>query len=178
MLLVLFRKPERFLATMTPQPDPTRLKLKALLVAWAMLVFGTSALLVLASPLHFKAYSPNVLANFFRTTWEVADEVGPFVKISLIVVFTLLVFTSEKFIRPRLVDTYGVSALLAVLATIAVLSALPETYSRGFGIGLTGSRFDERTIAIYLLGAVLGGVSYQYSLRKQRAQLRSSSPQA
>jgi riboflavin transporter FmnP len=162
-----------FQLSMTPQTEPIRLQLKALLVAWATLVFGTSALLVLASPLHFKTYSSNVLANFFRATWEVADEVGPLVKISLIVVFTLLVVASEKFIKPRFSDTYGVSALLAVLAIVVVLSALPETYSRGFGIGLTGTRFDECTITIYLLGAVLSGIVYQYSLQKQRAQLQS-----
>lgn len=135
-----------------------------------MLVFGTSALLVLASPLHFKTYSPNALANFLRTTWEVADEVGPLVKISLVVVFALFVIASEKLISPRLANTYGASVLLAILATLAVLSALPATYSRGFGIGLTGNRFDERTIPIYLLGAVLSGIVYQYFLRRRRTQ--------
>ena len=167
---------QAFLTGMEEQPtEPIGIKLKALLVAWVVLVFGTSALLVLASPLHFKPYSPQVLVNFFRTTWEVADEVGPVVKISLILLFTLLIVTSEKLVEPQRATTYAARALVAVLTTVAVLGALPAAYSRGFGIGLTGTRFDDRTIWVYLLGAVLSGVAYQYSLQKQQSQLGRSS---
>ncbi|MBO2010733.1 hypothetical protein [Hymenobacter negativus] len=151
--------------------EPIGVKLKALLVAWITLVFGTSALLVLFSPLHFTPYSPQVLVNFFRTIWEVADEVGPVVKLTLILLFTLLVGTSEKLLKPRIANAYAARALVAVLATVTVLGALPAAYSRGFGIGLTETRFDERTLWLYLLGAVLSGVAYQYSLQKQREQL-------
>lgn len=158
---------------MSRENGPISVQLKALLAAWVTMIFGTSALLFLVSSLNFKIYSSNKLLNFFNTTWEIADEVGPVVKISIIVVFALLVTAREKFTRHPTTNAYWINALLAVIANVVVLGFLPQAYSRGFGIGLSGTRFDRQTLYIYLVGAVLGGLVYTYFLQKQRTQLRS-----
>lgn len=128
---------------MSPKKDATSAILKSLLAAWIMMIFGTSALLYLASPINFRMYSDNHFLNFFYSTWEIADEVGPVVKLSIIVLFALLVSIADRLFRHKMWTRYGVNAGLAVLTTVVVPGLLPENYSRGFGIGLTGSRFDH-----------------------------------
>jgi hypothetical protein len=155
---------------MSQEKEAIGIKLKALLAAWITIIFGTSALIYLVSPLNIKLYSENQVLNFFYATWEIADEVGPAVKLSLIALFTLLVSITEGLIKRRGKIMYWINAGLGVLATVAVLGLLPENYSRGFGIGLTGNRFDRQTILIYFIGSVLGGLVYTYSLRRQREQ--------
>ncbi|WP_080238968.1 hypothetical protein [Spirosoma rigui] len=157
---------------MNPQKDATGTRLKSLLAAWITMIFGTSALLYLASPINFRTYSENQLLNFFYSTWEIADEVGPVVKLSIIALFALLVSIADRLVSHKTWIRYGVSAGLAVLTTVVVLGFLPENYSRGFGIGLTGSRFDHQTLRVYLIGSILGGLVYTYAL--QRHQKRSA----
>ncbi|GAB3790291.1 hypothetical protein GCM10028818_60190 [Spirosoma horti] len=142
-------------------------QLKALLAAWIAIIFGTSALFALASPIQVKTYSKNWALNLFISTWEIADEIGPIVKLSIILIFALLVLISANLIRGKTRMTYLVNASLAIIATGLVLGLLPRSYSRGFGIGVTGTRFDSQTLPIYLIGSVLGGLVYSYSLTKK-----------
>lgn len=149
------------LPTTTP-----RIQFQALLYAWVTMVFGTSALMALVRPLAFAVYSPNRLLNFLQSTWAIADEVGPLVKIAIIVVFAALVWAGSRVAGPRTWAAYPVNVLAGISAHAIVLGLLPQAYSRGFGIGLTGTRFDERIIGFYLVGAVLGGLLYTYLLRR------------
>ena len=136
--------------------------LKALLYAWVTMVFGTSALMALFRPLATIVYSHNPVLHFFQATWAIADEVGPLVKISIIVAFAVLVWAGTWLVGTQTKLAYLVNVLAAISAHALVLGLLPQTYSRGFGIGLTGIRFDERLIGFYLVGAVLGGLLYTY----------------
>lgn len=56
-----------------------------------------------------------------------------------------------------------VEAGLGLLCMLLVLAFLPETWSQGFGIGLTGSRFVLLPTAIYLGGGFLSGVVFSIS---------------
>ncbi|GAB3972058.1 hypothetical protein GCM10028806_23470 [Spirosoma terrae] len=153
-------------------PDKSiQIKLKALLAAWITIIFGTSALFTLTNPITFKTYSNNVFLNFFISTWEIADEIGPIVKISIIIIFAILVSISTNVIKYPQNSIYLVNAVLAILSVVIVLGLLPKAYSRGFGIGLTGIRFDHQTLPIYLIGSALGGLVYSYSLKRQNRKL-------
>jgi hypothetical protein len=148
-----------------------QVKLKSLLAAWITIIFGTSALFALTSPINFKTYSDNAFLNFFISTWEIADEIGPIVKISIIIIFAILVSISANFIKHKKNIVYLVNAVLGILSIVIVLGFLPKDYSRGFGIGLTGIRFDNQTLPIYLIGSILGGLVYSYSLKRQNRKL-------
>lgn len=153
-------------------PDKSiQIKLKSLLAAWITIIFGTSALFTLTSPIDFKTYSNNAFLNFFISTWEIADETGPIVKISIIVIFAILVSISTNVTKFPKNSIYLVNAILAILSVVIVLGCLPKAYSRGFGIGLTGIRFDHQTLPMYLIGSVLGGLVYSYSLKRQSREL-------
>lgn len=140
--------------------------LKSLLAAWVTLIFGTSLLLFLFAPVNFKVYNSNYLANLLTSVWEIGDAMGPAVKLSLIALFGTLVFTFQKNGTGEPTYLYLKSIVFALVATLLVLAFLPADYSRGFGIGLTGSRFDGQVLAIYLIGSVLGGAVYAFTFRK------------
>jgi hypothetical protein len=136
--------------------------LKALLAAWVTLIFATAILLVLFGPNSGKNYADNQLLNFLRSTWETGDEMGPAVKLSLIALFSLLVVIFPGRGTRQPVYAYLKNILFAVLAVVLVLGFLPAAYSRGYGIGLTGLRFDTGIIHLYLIGAVMGGIVFTW----------------
>ena len=51
---------------------------------------------------------------------------------------------------------------LVALGALAMLllAFLPEAWSRGFGIGLTGARFDPATLPWYLIGGAAAGLAF------------------
>ncbi|WP_100335868.1 hypothetical protein [Hymenobacter chitinivorans] len=140
--------------------------LKALLAGWVVMVFGTSILIFLFAPLEQDRYSSNWLVNSFRTIWEIGDAMGPAVKISYIVLFGLLIFASKSVINRNRRTSYALSIIFAVVSATLVLAFLPADFSRGYGIGLTGARFDTRMLPIYMAGAVLSGVAFSYAVNR------------
>ena len=68
-----------------------------------------------------------------------ADEVAPAAKIGFALLFVLLLAA-----RRRLLPRPAVPAdmILGAAAMLAVVAVLPRNWSRGFGIGLAGARFD------------------------------------
>jgi hypothetical protein len=57
---------------------------------------------------------------------------------------------------------------------LLTLGLLPESLSRGFGIGLTDARFDPSVLPIYLAGGALGGIAFTISVTRCRRRLVSS----
>lgn len=142
--------------------------LKALLAGWVAIIVGTSILIYLLAPIEYKIYHPNLVMNFLRTIWEIGDAMGPAVKISLIIIFALLVFIFKHKISSNRIASYGLPILFAILSITLVLAFLPSQFSRGYGIGLTGVRFDSDLIYIYIyiLGAIFGGLAFSYTFNK------------
>ena len=137
--------------------------LRALLAGWIGLVFGTSGLLYAFSSLPQPVYHPNALLNALRGIWEVADAMGPAVKIALVLVFGGLLLLFRRAIGRMPARLYAGSMAAAVVAVLLVLALLPAGLSRGYGIGLSGQRFDAALLPLYLAGAVLGGAAFAYA---------------
>jgi hypothetical protein len=117
-----------------------------LLLAWIVQIFGTSALVAL-----FHLSETTVPA-----IWAVADDVAPFARISFIMFLALLItpLRQRALALPAQVAWWTIASLGA---TLIVLALLPLHLSRGFGVGLTGSRFDPDLLPIYMSGAAVAG---------------------
>lgn len=140
--------------------------LRALLAGWVVLIFGTSTLLYFLAPLPHPAYHAQPALNTLRGIWKVADAMGPAVKLSLVGVFGALLFAFRPMLRKTPGWLYGGSIVAAGTAVLLVLAALPTSLSRGYGIGLTGQRFDASLLPLYLAGAALGGAAFAFTLRR------------
>lgn len=134
--------------------------LKALLAGWVTMVFGTGFLIFAFAPIEQAKYSPNFIVNSLRTIWEIGDAMGPVVKILYILIFGLLVFAFRKIIEKGRTLSYILAIVFAMMSATLVLAFLPFGFSRGYGIGLTGSRFDSIMTPIYLLGAFLSAIAF------------------
>jgi hypothetical protein len=58
---------------------------------------------------------------------------------------------------------------------LAVLASLPAEWSRGFGVGLSGNRFDPGLLAVYLFSAALAGLAFHLA---EKSCLRRDYPDA
>ncbi|MVZ98099.1 hypothetical protein EUU23_10385 [Sphingorhabdus sp. IMCC26285] len=125
------------------------------MVGWATAVYLPS--------LSIAALSLSPLAagtNVFVDTFQVADEVSPAAKIAFAVIFGgSLVGMRMAAAKSRML----VDALVGVISIILVVAFLPEDWSRGFGIGLNGIRFDTVPTTIYVIGGFLGGIIFSLS---------------
>ncbi|MCJ8211982.1 hypothetical protein MUY27_19850 [Mucilaginibacter sp. RS28] len=147
---------------MTKSESTLSITLKSLLGGWVALVFGTSTLVYFFSPIPHRSFHQNPVINGLRNIWEIADDMGPVVKLSIIAVFAVLYILSRSIIKKSRLSFYTGSIIIAVIAVLLVLALLPADLSRGYGIRLTGARFDLSMLPIYLSGAVLGGVVFSY----------------
>ena len=95
--------------------------------------------------------------NLLLDTFEVADEVSPAAKLTYAVLFGSLVITARVGGAPR---GASIHVLIGVISIALVVALLPEYWSRGFGIGLNGERFDPLPTAIYAIGGVASGVVF------------------
>ncbi|HEY0411912.1 MAG TPA: hypothetical protein VGD66_02075 [Allosphingosinicella sp.] len=149
---------------MTPARARPKCFLLALLLAWVVAVFLSSALIALAH------LSPLAQARRFpASVWAVADEVGPAAKLAFVLLLAPLLLLAEALAPPRL--RAALAILLACAAMLLALALVPAAWSRGFGIGLTGARFDPSTLPIYLGSAALAGLSFSLSLARCGALL-------
>jgi hypothetical protein len=111
------------------------------------------------------------LTRLLAATWEVADEVGPAAKLLLIATFAALVLAGERLGGTRgLGQRYVVNTGLGVAAMLLTLALVPAARSRGFGIGLTGARFDPAALPWYAFGAALGAVAFTVSATRCRSR--------
>lgn len=151
-----------------------RCTLVALLAAWVSMLFGTSAPIAYLGLSQGAGTQASGLADLPITTWEVGDAVGPIAKLLLIGVFAALVLPGEQvgIARPEL--AYVWNAALGIAAVLLTLGLVPESLSRGFGVGLTGRRYDPAVLPIYVFGGVLGGVAYTFSVARCRSRISSS----
>ncbi|WP_420125955.1 hypothetical protein [Longimicrobium sp.] len=148
----------------------------ALLWAWVAMVFGSSALLVLAGVAGGGPGEARGLQGVLAATWRVADEVGPAAKILLIAAFAALVLAAEGPMERRAAGwRYAVNIGLGAAAMLLALALIPAGLSRGFGIGLTGARLDLSTLPFYLAGGVLGAVVFTASAARCRGRVLRAS---
>ena len=134
---------------------PARKTLGALLAAWVTMVFGTSALIALFS-LSARARASG--GGLVRSTWEIADEMGPAAKLLLIASFAAAVTLGARVGGRTAVRLYAANIVLGAAAMVLTLLLIPEPLSRGFGVGLTGARLDPAVLPVYLAGAVAGAI--------------------
>ena len=120
--------------------------LGGLLVAWVVQIFGTSMLVAIG-------WHDAVTLS---AIWAVADDVAPFAKISFILILALLVAPLRQRELPWPADIVWWAGA-SIAAVLLVLALLPQHLSRGFGIGLTGSRFDPSLLPSYLIAGFLAG---------------------
>jgi len=136
------------------------------MLGWATAVYLPSLLIALLS-LSPLASGGNLLLD----TFQVADEVSPAAKLTYAVLFGALVMSARVGGAGR---GLPINALIGVVSIALVVALLPEYWSRGFGIGLNGVRFDPLPTAIYLIGGLAGGVVF--TLAEARCMLRSLAP--
>jgi hypothetical protein len=138
------------LLNLDPHPPVPSLRcwLSALLAAWVVQIFGTSALL--AGMQEGGLSSPSAV-------WIIADAVGPLAKIGYVAVLALLLAPWRRR-HLAAVPTVCIWALASVAALLGVLALLPAEFSRGFGIGYDGARFSPATLPAYVAAAALAGL--------------------
>lgn len=130
----------------------------AWVLAWATAVYLPSlaiALLTL-SPLPSGG-------NLFLDTFQVADEVSPAAKLTYAIIFGALVMSARACGARR---GLSLNTLTGVVSIALVVALLPEYWSRGFGIGLNGVRFDPLVTALYLIGGLASGIVFSLSEAK------------
>lgn len=151
---------------MAAEKRDLRCNLTALLAAWVTMVFGTSLLMAAFAPL---GPGPASLQELARAVWKGADDMSPTAKVLLIVLFALQMLGGRPADPVRPGERIAANAILGALAMLFTLAVIPESLSRGFGVGLTGARFDLAVLPVYLCAGALGGVVFTLSRTRCRA---------
>lgn len=141
-------------------PRPTSLKclFVAWVLAWATAVYLPSLIIALLS------LSPLASGgNLLMDTFEVADEVSPAAKLTYAIIYGTLVMSARAGGAGR---GLSIHILIGVVSMALVVALLPAYWSRGFGIGLNGIRFDPLPTATYLIGGFASGVVFSLSEAK------------
>lgn len=140
------------------RPTSPKCFFTAWVLAWATAVYLPSLVIAMLS------LSPLASGgNLFLDTFEVADEVSPAAKLTYGVLFGALLMLARAGGAGR---KLSVDVSIGVASIALVVALLPEYLSRGFGIGLTGARFDPLPTAIYLIGGVASGVVFSLTEKK------------
>lgn len=139
---------------------------KCLFIAW---VFGWVTAIYLPSfSIALLSLSPLASGgNLFVDTFQIADEVAPAAKLAFAVIF------GGGLVGMRMAGAnhrWLVDALFGMASMLLVVAFLPADWSRGFGIGLNGIRFEMVPTTFYLVGGFLSGVVF--SLSEARCVLR------
>ena len=145
----------------------------AWIFGWVVAIYVPSALIALSgiSPL-------SAGKSFFGALLAVADEVAAAAKIGFAALLALMLFGARKAAPPRRRVAVAADMVLACLAMLATLLLLPAEWSRGFGIGITGARFDRDATLIYLAGAALAGLSFSLAEARCLAAVGTREPRA
>ena len=137
----------------------------AWIFGWVTAIFVPSALIALAE-LSPRSSGKGIIIG----TFAVADQVSPAAKLGFGTLTAAFMLSARRFVAVRGIFAIALDVLLAVTATLLVLVLLPEQWSRGFGIGLTGTRFAPEATLIYLAGAFLSGLVFSLSEAKCSAR--------
>lgn len=138
----------------------------ALIAGWVAAIFVPSAIVAAAG------LSPLAAGrNLASATFAIADEVAPAAKIGFALVFALLLYARRSGTR---LPALPADMLIGCVAMLTVVALLPLHWSRGFGIGLVGSRFDPTLLVIYLLGGALAGLAFHQAESRCRRRDRPS----
>lgn len=124
----------------------------AWVLAWATAVYLPSLAITLLS---LSPLPPG--GNLLLDTFQVADEVSPAAKQTYAVLFGAFMMSARVADAGRGVPT---SVVIGAISMTLVVALLPEDWSRGFGVGLKGVRFDPLPTAIYLIGGVASGIVF------------------
>jgi len=142
------------------------------------MVFVSSALIVLRGVPSVMTRSGVGHPGAIAATWRVADEMGPVVKLLMVVLFAALLEPGERWLRANPARharslawwPYAVNVTAGVAAMLLTLAFVPAAFSRGFGIGLTGARFDRAVLPLYFASGALGAVAYTVTMARCRTR--------
>jgi len=143
--------------------------LPAWVTAWATAIFLPSAIIAYRGLSASAAAIGTGLHRLPASTWQVADDVGPAVKLMIggILLLGFLGLGRMRRIGP------GTAVLVGLVAVGATLALIPPSLSRGFAEALTGTRFDGATTPLYLLGGAGAGLVFSIGIaRCQRTAAR------
>lgn len=129
------------------------------ILAWAVAVFLPSAVIA-AMTLESEARTPTA---FLGTTWQVADAVGPAVKLVVGAVLLAGGIGIGRMIGRLPLEA---SVLIGIAATLAPLAIVPRAWSRGYGAEIAGFEFDATLLLIYALGGAIGGAVMSIAARR------------
>lgn len=135
------------------QPIRPKCFFVALIAAWVVAIFLPS-FVVAAAGLSPQAARRNLAA----ATFAVADEVAPAAKIGFALLFAALLYVRRRWTPAPALPA---DMLAGCAAMLAIVASLPAPWSRGFGIGLSGSRFDPVPLAAYLAAGALAGLAFR-----------------
>lgn len=134
---------------------------------FAGMIFGWVAALYVPSLLFalFGLAPPGTPEGIVAATWHLTDEIGPVAKLAFAAIAGALLIGTRRIAMGASLRTVA-DAALGTLAMLLLLAFLPERWSRGIGIGLTGARFTMPFLAIYLAGGALAGLAFNLADRK------------
>ncbi len=143
---------------------------KCFFVAW---IFGwVTAIYVPSLVITLAGLSPLTTGhNFFGDVFAVADEVAPAAKLAFAFLFASFLILAAKFGSTR---ATVVHMALGAVAMLLVVALLPQQWSRGFGVGLAGTRFAALPTAIYIGSGLLSGLVFSLSEARCRARSTTS----
>ena len=149
-----------------------RCPLTAWITGWVTAVFASSALIALFGATSGIDLAVDGISGLPAATWRIADDMSPLSKLLFGGVFGGLCWAASRLRYKRGLMRSALFAAAGIAAMLLALLLIPEDFSRGFGIGLTGARLDAAVLPCYLLGGLLAGLIYH--LLASRCRLRTA----
>jgi hypothetical protein len=137
--------------------------LPAWITAWFTAVFLPSVVIAYLGLSQAAAAVGTGVNRLPASTWKVADDVGPAVKLMIGGLLLVGLFGLVRMTGMASRTRYAASIAIGVIAVAATIALMPSSLSRGFAAALTGTRFSPSTTPIYLLGGLLAGLSFVFS---------------
>lgn len=133
-------------------PTVLGVSFKFWILAWACSIFLPCALLAALYPQDGLAFPVRAL--------RIADEVAPMAKL----MFGGLLLLAFAMLHRREQSGYpfpkAAFCAAPALVPVFVVAIIPATYSRGIGVGFSGTRFAFSELACWMAGSLLGGLLY------------------
>lgn len=145
-------------------PTPSRCFLGAWVAAWITAVFLPSAAIAYLGISPAAAIIGIGFDRLPASTWKVADDVGPAVKLMIGGLLLVGFLGLGRFDQLKRAVRLAASIVVGLIAVAATISLIPSSFSRGFARALTGTRFDPSITSIYLTGGALAGVIFAVAL--------------